>query len=128
MREVGVQRVGAGEDDGIQAVAREVVEVFVMAVDVGLHVGAARHAGDGEDVDVELRDAVGVADEAQELALGGFERAVGHEVQQADVQFADVLLAGAADVEDFLAFGAQAVKRFEFAVGNERHQTLLCAA
>ena len=44
------------------------------------------------------------------------------------MQFADVLVAGAADVEDFLTFGAQAVKRFEFAVGNERHQTLLCAA
>ena len=38
------------------------------------------------------------------------------------------LLKKSADVEDFLAFGAQAVKRFEFAVGNERHQTLLCAA
>ena len=123
-----MQRVGAGEDDGVQAVAREVVEVFVVRVNVGLHFGAARHAGDGEDVDVELRDAVGVADEAQELAFGRFERAVGHDVQEADVQFADVLLAGAADVKDFLAFGAQAVKRFEFAVGNERHYCPLCAA
>ena len=79
-------------------------------------------------MDVELRDAVGVADEAQELALGGFECAVGHEVQQADVQFADVLLAGAADVKDFLTFGAQAVKRFEFAVGDQRHYCPLCAA
>ena len=44
------------------------------------------------------------------------------------MQFADVLVAGAADVEDFLAFGAQAVKRFEFAVGNERRYCPLCAA
>ena len=67
-----MHRVGAGEDDGVEAVAGEVVEVFVVAVDVGLVFGAARYAGDGEDVDVELRDAVGVADEAQELALGRF--------------------------------------------------------
>ena len=97
---------------------REVVEVFVVAVDVRLHFGAARYARDGEDVDVELRDAVGVADEAQELAFGRFECAVGHDVQEADVQFADVLLAGAAYVEDFLPFGAQAVERFEGAVGD----------
>ena len=53
--------------------------------------GAAFQLFERERVHVELRDLVALAHEAEELAFGGGEGRIRHHVEQADVQFADVL-------------------------------------
>jgi hypothetical protein len=89
----GVGHVRAGDDQRVEPVALEVLEGLVVRVDVGLDRGLRAEPGDGERVDVDLHDLVGATDQPDELLLGHVQRGVGHHVEQADVQLADVLRA-----------------------------------
>ncbi len=53
---------------------------------------AATKLCERERIDIELGDRIARPDEADELALGRGQCRIGHHVQQADVQLADILV------------------------------------
>ena len=67
---------------------------------------------------VDLRDLVRVPDQLHELLLSHLQGRIRHHIQQADVQFADVLLQGRAQAQNFLAGFAQAFKGRQMGVFN----------
>lgn len=108
--EGGVGDVGAGDDEGVDTDFLEVVEGGVMLVDVGLGVWGAAEAGEGEGVDIELGDLVTVADKAHKLLFGDTEGGIGHHIEEADMEFADILVESVVEGEDFLAVLAQVIE------------------
>ena len=91
--ERGIDDVGAGNDQRIEPVRGQLLELEIVLADMFRGFGVAFELRDGKRVDVELRDRVAAADQANELPLGGGECRVRHHIEQADVQLADVLLA-----------------------------------
>ena len=87
-----VRDVGARNDERIQALFPHVLETAVVALDVVGRLRAAIELRQGERVDEELGNPVAAADQPDELPLGGLQRRVGHHVEKADVQLADVLV------------------------------------
>ena len=83
--------------------------------------GAPRQGLQAEGMDVELGDLIALADQAEELALGGGQGRVRHHVEQADMQLADVLMQGPAGVEDVLPLVAQAGEGRQVIVGDDGH-------
>ena len=63
--------VGAGDNQGIQPFGFYFLERLVIALDVGLRLGAAFQFGQCERVHVELCDRIAFAHQPEELALGG---------------------------------------------------------
>ena len=86
----------------------------IIQLNVSLRLFAALDAREREGVDVELGDAVGVADEPDELPLGWLKGGVGHHVQEANVKLPDVLRLGAGQLKEVLTFVG------EFSEGGER--------
>jgi hypothetical protein len=74
-----------------------------------------------EGVHVELGDGIALADQAEELALGGPQGCIGHHVEQTDVQLADVLVLGALGREHGDPFVAQTLEGGQGIVGDDRH-------
>ena len=107
-------------------VGLEVLEVSVVGLDMGARRFTAGQARDAEGIDVDLGDAVAGPDEAHVLLLGHQQGSVGHHVEQAHVQLADVLVLGALDAEHLLALGAQALERRQCVVSDQGHAALLC--
>ena len=95
--------VGARNDERIQTGLAQVVESGVIGINVSGGLGAARQAGNGKGVNVELHDLVAVADEAHVLLLGYRKGGIRHHVQQPDVELADVLRHGAFQGQDVVA-------------------------
>ena len=77
--------IGAGDDQGIESLGLDLIQGFVILIDMRLSLLAAWQIGDGERVQIKLRDLIAFTDQAKELALGGLQRGIGHHVQQADV-------------------------------------------
>jgi hypothetical protein len=121
VRQVGLGDIGAGDDEGIQAVLADALEGLVITLDVGPGLGLAWQGLETEGVNVELGDLIALADEAEKLAFGRRQGGVRHHVAQADVQLADVLLVGAGRVQDVLALGAQALEGRQVVMGDDRH-------
>ena len=87
--------IGPGDNEGVQTRVAQVVEVGVIRVNIRLRLGAARQAGDGEGMHVKLHDLVATPHQAHILLFRHHQRRVGHHIEQPDVEFADVLSAGA---------------------------------
>ena len=111
--EVGARRVETGYYQGVKTLGADGSEILVILIDVSARLGIALDGSDAERVDVELHDLIAPADEAQKLALGGLQRGIGHHVQEADVQGADVLIARARRLYDELALVFEALKAGE---------------
>ncbi|MGB5346223.1 MAG: hypothetical protein WBN23_08665, partial [Woeseia sp.] len=70
---------------------------------------------------IELRDTVRCSYEPQKLSFGCFQRSIRHHIEQADVQFADVLLRGAFAAEQYLSFVRQTLITWQIIVRDKRH-------
>ena len=122
VRQVGLGDIGAGDDEGIQAVLADALEGLVITLDIGPGLGPAWQGLETEGVHVKLGDLIALADEAEKLAFGRRQGGVRHHVAQANVQFADVLLVGAGRVQDILALGAQALEGRQIVMGDDGHR------
>jgi hypothetical protein len=90
---------------------------------------AARDGVQGEWVHIELGDGVALADQPEELPLGGLQGGVRHHVEQADVQFADILRRRPFFGQDDVGAGlAQALQRRQGIVGDQRQGSALLLA
>ena len=78
-------------------------------------------------MDVELRDRVGLADQTEELAFGRLQRGVRHHVQEADMEFADLLVRSAVGRQHRDAVLAQALEGGQGIVRYQRHLSFPCA-
>ncbi len=70
---------------------------------------------------VELSDLVALADKPEELPLGRRQRRVRHHVEQADMQFADVLMERRSGVENLLPLLAQTGESGQVVMGDDGH-------
>ncbi len=120
-RQIRLGHVGAGDDQCVEAFLLQVLEVLVVLLDVIASLRPALELRQGERMDIELRDLVALADQAEELALGGRECRVGHHVQEPDVQRADLLLLREVAGQYGLALAPQAGKGGQVGVGDEWH-------
>ena len=74
-----------------------------------------------ERVNVKLRNLVAIAHQVDELPFGGRQRRIGHHVQKADMQLADVLLQCITEIQDFQAITSKSGKGRQFIVSYQRH-------
>jgi hypothetical protein len=117
--------VGAGDDQRVQPAGLDLLEALVKALDVRTALGSARQLFQRERVHVELGDLVALADQPEELPLGGRQRGVRHHVEQADVQLADILMHGLVARQDGLALLFQAGEGGQIGIGDQGHGWLL---
>ena len=72
----------------------------------------ARQCVERKRMHEKLRDRIALADQAQELPFGGLERGIGHHVEQADMQFANILLVGMTRRQHAQALALQLFERW----------------
>ena len=120
--DVGLGDVGAGHDEGVEPVALELVERLVEPLHPFASGSPALHPGHREGVHEELGDPVGGADEAQELAFGRGEGRVRHQVEETDVELADVLSHRPPRIEDLVSLAPEPVEGRKVGMGDEGHR------
>ena len=91
---MGVSDIGAADNQRVQAFLADLLERFIVSVDMRLSFRASLHAVNRERMDMKLGDLVAGADQTEKLPFRGFQGGVGHNVQQADMQFAYRLMPG----------------------------------
>jgi len=61
-------------------------------------------------VNIKLSNGVALPHQSKELALGGFNRRIGHHIKQANVQGANILMGRFAGAQNYLTFLFKAFK------------------
>ncbi len=115
--------VCARDDQRIEARIAQGLEVAVVPVDVTDRLLATFEGRKGKRINEELGNAVAAADQADELALGRPQRRIRHHVQEADVQFADVLVYRAIERQHFVTLVAKVTEGRQPGMSDERHAT-----
>ena len=91
--EVGTSGIEAGYYQSVEALSSNIGKILIMLVDVSASLSFALNSSNAKWVDVELHHLIAMPDEAHKLALSGLQRGIGHHIQEADMQSADILRA-----------------------------------
>ena len=116
-------RVGAGDDQRVEPLLFELRERSVMCRDVVGGRALADLPLRPEQVDMELSDSIGSAEQAQELAFGRLQGRIGHHIEHADVQLANILVHGAVQRQDLVPARPQPGKGRQIGVFYQRHRS-----